>query len=137
MATGLQTKTFTSAGASLTTSFTTVNALLASTNVNMNVPEGFTKCVRLSMSCTPQQDSATDGISIFKLSSDGVVTQQIFAGPGWSNQAAGPLGGNTGEPVVIESASGIFDVNAGNAIDIAVGVTTAEVCDVAISLTFA
>jgi hypothetical protein len=134
---GLQTKTFTAAAASLSTSFTTVNAILASTNVNMNVPEGFTKCVRLSMSCTPQQDSATDGISVFKLSSDGVVTQQIFAGPGWSNQAAGPLGGNTGEPVVIESASGIFDVNAGNAIDIGVGVTTAETCDVAISLTFA
>ena len=134
---GLQTKTFTAAAASLSTSFTTVNSILASTNVNMNVPEGFSKCVRLSMSCTPQQDSATDGISVFKLSSDGVVTQQIFAGPGWSNQAAGPLGGNTGEPVVIESASGIFDVNAGNAIDIGVGVTTAETCDVAVSLTFA
>ena len=134
---GLQTKTFTAAAASLSTSFTTVNAILASTNVNMNVPEGFTKCVRLSMSCTPNQDSTTDGISVFKLSSDGVVTQQIFAGPGWSNQAAGPLGGNTGEPVVIESASGIFDVNAGNAIDLSVGVTTAETCDVAISLTFA
>jgi len=134
---GLQTKTFTAAGASLTTSFTTVNALLASTNVNMNVPEGFTKCVRLSMSCTPQMDSATDGISIFKFASDGVVTQQLFSGPAWSCQAAGPLGGNSAGPVVIESAQGIFDVNAGNAIDISVGVTTAETCDIAVSLTFA
>ena len=134
---GLQTKTFTSAGASLTTSFSSVNALLASTNVNMNVPEGYTKCVRLSMSCTPQMDSATDGVSIFKLASDGVSVQQVFSGPAWSCQAAGPLGGNSAGPVVIESASGIFDVIAGNAIDISVGVTTAEVCDIAISLTFA
>jgi len=134
---GLQTKTFTAAGASLTTSFTAVNALLASTNVNMNVPEGFTKCVRLSMSCTPQMDSTTDGVSVFKFASDGVVTQQVFSGPGWSCQAAGPLGGSPGTPVVIESAQGIFDVNAGNAIDISVGVTTAETCDIAVSLTFA
>ena len=134
---GLQTKTFTAAAASLTTAFTTVNALLASANVNMNVPEGFTKCVRLSMSCTPQMDSATDGISIFKFASDGVVTQQLFSGPAWSCQAAGPLGGNSAGPVVIESAQGIFDVNAGNAIDISVGVTTAETCDIAVSLTFA
>ena len=134
---GLQTKTFTAAAQSLTTSFTGITSLLATSNVNMNVPEGFSKCVRMSLSFASDHTAATDGVSIFKLSGDGVPTQQIFAGPSWTNQAAGPLTGNNGQPVVIESSSGIFDVSAGNAIDISVAVTTAETADVAVSLTFA
>lgn len=133
---GLQTKTFTLAAQSFVAgTFTSVNGLLGAT-ANNNIPEGYNKCVRLSMSCTPQQDSATDGISVFKIAGDGAVVQQLFSGPGWSIQAAGPLGGNVGMPVVIESASGIFDVNAGNALDISCSVTTAETCDVSISLTY-
>ena len=88
------------------------------------------------MSCTPQQDSATDGISVFKFAGDGVAVQQVIAGPGWSNQAAGPLGGNNGQPVVMESSTGVFDVLAGNQIDMSVSCTTAETCDIAVSLTF-
>ena len=133
---GLQTKTFTLAGASLVAgTFTSITQLLGST-ANTNVPENFNKLVRVSMSCTPQQDSATDGISVFKFAGDGVVTQQIIAGPGWSNQAAGPLGGNNGQPVVMESSTGVFDVHSGNQIDMSVSCTTAETCDIAISLTY-
>ncbi len=133
---GLQTKTFTLAGASLVAgTFTSITQLLGST-ANTNVPENFNKLVRVSMSCTPQQDSATDGISVFKFAGDGVVTQQVIAGPGWSNQAAGPLGGNNGQPVVMESSTGVFDVHSGNQIDMSVSCTTAETCDIAISLTY-
>ncbi len=131
-----QTKTFTAAAASLDTSFTSVNALLASSNVNMNVPDGYNKVIRVSMSLSPDHTSATDGCSVFKFAGDGVVTQQIMSGPSWSNQAAGPLCGNNGQPVVIESSAGVFDVTAGNAIDISVGATTAETADISISLTF-
>ncbi len=133
---GLQTKTFSLAAASLAAgTFTSITQLLGST-ANTNVPEGFNKLVRVSMSCTPQQDSATDGISIFKFAGDGVAVQQVIAGPGWSNQAAGPLGGNNGQPVVMESSTGVFDVHSGNQIDMSVSVTTAETCDIAISLTY-
>ena len=133
---GLQTKTFSLAAASLAAgTFTSITQLLGST-ANTNVPEGYNKLVRISMSCTPQQDSATDGISIFKFAGDGVSVQQIFAGPGWSNQAAGPLGGNDGQPVVMEAAGGLFDIIAGNQIDFSASVTTAETCDVAISITY-
>jgi len=100
-------------------------------------PEGMTKVVRISMSATPQQDSATDGVSIFAFKGDGVSVQQIFAGPGWSNQAAGPLGGNDGQPVVIENAGGLFDIIPGNQIDFSASVTTAETCDIAVSITYA
>ena len=133
---GLQTKTFTLAGASLVAgTFTSITQLLGST-ANTNVPENFNKLVRVSMSCTPQQDSATDGISVFKFAGDGVAVQQVIAGPGWSNQAAGPLGGNNGQPVVMESSTGVFDVLAGNQIDMSVSCTTAETCDIAVSLTY-
>ena len=133
---GRQTKTFTAAAASLDTSFTSVNALLASSNVNMNVPEGYSKVIRVSMSLSPDHTSATDGCSVFKFAGDGVVVQQTLSGPSWSNQAAGPLCGNDGQPVVIESSAGVFDCVAGNAIDISCGVTTAETADISISLTF-
>jgi len=133
---GLQTKTFSLAGSSLVAgTFTSITQLLGST-ANTNVPEGYSKLVRVSMSCTPQQDSATDGISIFKFAGDGVAVQQIIAGPGWSNQAAGPLGGNNGQPVVMEASTGVFDVLASNQIDMSVSCTTAETCDIAISLTY-
>jgi len=133
---GLQTKTFSLAGASLVAgTFTSITQLLGST-ANTNVPEGYNRLVRVSMSCTPQQDSATDGISIFKFAGDGVAVQQVIAGPGWSNQAAGPLGGNDGQPVVMEAASGVFDVLASNQIDMSVSVTTGETCDIAVSLTY-
>jgi len=133
---GLQTKTFSLAGTSLVAgTFTSITQLLGST-ANTNVPEGYSRLVRVSMSCTPQQDSATDGISIFKFAGDGVAVQQVIAGPGWSNQAAGPLGGNNGQPVVMEASTGVFDVLASNQIDMSVSVTTAETCDIAISLTY-
>jgi hypothetical protein len=133
---GLQTKTFSLAGASLVAgTFTSITQLLGST-ANTNVPEGYSRLVRVSMSCTPQQDSATDGISIFKYAGDGVAVQQVIAGPGWSNQAAGPLGGNNGQPVVMESSTGVFDVLAGNQIDMSVSCTTGETCDIAVSLTY-
>jgi len=133
---GLQTKTFSLAGTSLVAgTFTSITQLLGST-ANTNVPEGYNRLVRVSMSCTPQQDSATDGISIFKFAGDGVAVQQVIAGPGWSNQAAGPLGGNNGQPVVMEAASGVFDVLASNQIDMSVSCTTNETCDIAVSLTY-
>jgi len=133
---GLQTKTFTLAGQSFTAgTFTSVSGLLGAT-ANNNIPEGYNKCIRVSMSCSPNHDSATDGISVFKIAGDGAVVQQLFSGPSWSNSAAGPLCGNNGMPVVIESATGVFDVNAGNALDISMSVTTAETCDVSISLTY-
>jgi len=133
---GLQTRTYTLAGSSLTAgSFTSISQLMGSAQSTTN-PEGMRKVVRISMSATPQMDSATDGVSIFKFAGDGVSVQQIFAGPSWSVQAAGPLGGNDGQPVVLESANGIFDIIAGNQIDFSVSCTTAETCDIAISITY-
>ena len=133
---GLQTKTFSLAGASLVAgTFTSITQLLGST-ANTNVPEGYSRLVRVSMSCTPQMDSATDGISIFKFAGDGVAVQQVIAGPSWSVAAAGPLGGNNGQPVVMEASTGVFDVLASNQIDMSVSVTTSETCDIAISLTY-
>ena len=95
-----------------------------------------TKVVRISMSCSPDHTSATDGCSVFKFAGDGVSVQQIMAGPSWSNQAAGPLDGNNGMPVVIENSGGIFDIIAGNQIDFSVSCTTAETVDVALSITY-
>lgn len=133
---GLQTRTYTLAGSSLTAgTFTSISQLLGSAQSTTN-PESMRKVVRISMSCTPQQDSATDGVSVFKFAGDGVSVQQIFAGPSWSVQAAGPLGGNDGQPVVIENSGGVFDIIAGNQIDFSVSCTTAETVDVALSITY-
>ena len=134
---GLQTRTYTLAGSSLTAgTFTSISQLLGSAQSTTN-PEGMTKVVRLSMSCSPDHTSATDGISVFKYAGDGVSVQQIMAGPSWSNQAAGPLDGNNGQPVVMESSSGLFDIIPGNQIDFSVSCTTAETVDVAVSITYA
>jgi hypothetical protein len=133
---GLQTRTYTLAGQSFTAgTFVNISQLMGSSQSTTN-PESMTKVVRISLSCTPQQDSATDGISIFKFAGDGVSVQQIFAGPAWSNQAAGPLGGNDGQPVVMENSNGLFDIIAGNQIDFSASCTTAETCDVAVSITY-
>jgi len=133
---GLQTRTYTLAGQSFTAgTFVAMTGLMGSTQSTTN-PEGMTKVVRISLSATPQQDSATDGISIFKFAGDGVSVQQIFSGPAWSNQAAGPLGGNSGEPVVMEAAGGLFNIISGNQIDFSASVTTSETCDVSISITY-
>ena len=132
---GLQTRTYTLAASSLTTSQTAITSLLGSSQSTTN-PEGMNKVVRISMSCTPDHTAATDGISIFKFAGDGVSVQQIFAGPSWSNQAAGPLGGNDGQPVVMESAGGIFDIVPGNQIDFSCSVTTSETLDVAVTITY-
>ena len=134
---GLQTRTYSLAGQSLTAgTFVAMSQLMGSTQSTTN-PEGMTKVVRISLSATPQQDSATDGVSVFKFAGDGVSVQQIFAGPGWSVQAAGPLGGNDGQPVVIENSAGLFDIIPGNQIDFSVSATTAETCDLAVSITYA
>jgi len=134
---GLQTRTYSLAGQSITAgTFVAMSQLMGSTQSTTN-PEGMTRVVRISLSATPQQDSATDGVSIFKFAGDGVAVQQIFAGPGWSVQAAGPLGGNDGQPVVIENSAGLFDIIPGNQIDFSVSCTTAETCDLAISITYA
>jgi hypothetical protein len=134
---GLQTRTYTLAGSSLTAgTFTSISQLLGSAQSTTN-PEGMTKIVRLSLSCSPDHTSATDGVSVFKFAGDGVDVQQIFAGPSWSNQAAGPLDGNNGQPVVLESASGLFNIKPGNQIDMSVSCTTAETVDVAVSITYA
>jgi len=133
---GLQTRTYTLAGSALTAgTFTSISQLLGSAQSTTN-PEGMRKVVRISMSCSPDHTSATDGVSVFKFAGDGVSVQQIFAGPAWSNQAAGPLDGNNGMPVVLESANGIFDIIAGNQIDFSVSCTTAEIVDVALSITY-
>ena len=137
MAQGLQTRTYTLAGSALTAgTFTSISQLLGSAQSTTN-PEGMTKVVRISLSCSPDHTSATDGVSVFKFAGDGVSVQQIFAGPSWSNQAAGPLDGNNGMPVVMESASGLFSIIAGNQIDFSVSCTTAETVDVAVSITYA
>ena len=134
---GLQTRTYTLAGSALTAgTFTSISQLLGSAQSTTN-PEGMTKVVRLSLSCSPDHTSATDGVSVFKFAGDGVSVQQIFAGPSWSNQAAGPLDGNNGQPVVMEAANGLFDIIAGNQIDFSVSCTTAETVDVAVSITYA
>ena len=134
---GLQTRTYTLAGSSLTAgTFTSISQLLGSAQSTTN-PEGMSKVVRLSLSATPHHDSATDGVSVFKFAGDGVSVQQIFSGPAWTIQAAGPLMGNNGEPVVMESASGLFDIIPGNQIDFSVSCTTSETCDVAVSITYA
>ena len=134
---GLQTRTYTLAGSSLTAgTFTSISQLLGSAQSTTN-PEGMTKGVRLSLSCSPDHTSATDGVSVFEFAGDGVSVQQIFAGPAWSNQAAGPLDGNNGQPVVMESSSGLFDIIPGNQIDFSVSCTTAETVDVAVSITYA
>ena len=134
---GLQTRTYTLAGSSLTAgTFTSISQLLGSAQSTTN-PEGMTKVVRLSLSCSPDHTSSTDGVSVFKFAGDGVSVQQIFAGPAWSNQAAGPLDGNNGQPVVMESSSGLFDIIPGNQIDFSVSCTTAETVDVAVSITYA
>jgi len=133
---GLQTRTYTLAGQSFTAgTFVSLNSLMGSSQSTTN-PENMRKVVRISLSATPQQDSATDGISIWKMSGDGVSVQQIFSGPGWSNQAAGPLGGNNGQPVVMEAAGGLFDIIPGNQIDFSCSVTTAETLDVSVSITY-
>ena len=134
---GLQTRTYTLAGSSLTAgTFTSISQLLGSAQSTTN-PEGMSKVVRLSLSATPHHDSATDGVSVFKFAGDGVSVQQIFSGPAWTIQAAGPLMGNNGEPVVMESASGLFDIIPGNQIDFSVSCTTSETCDIAVSITYA
>ena len=133
---GLQTRTYTLAGSSLTAgTFTAISQLLGSSQSTTN-PEGMTKVVRISMSCSPDHTSATDGCSVFKFAGDGVSVQQIMAGPSWSNQAVGPLDGNNGMPVVIENSGGVFDIIAGNQIDFSVSCTTAETVDVALSITY-
>ena len=125
MTQGLQTRTYTLAGSSLTAgTFTSITQLLGASQSTTN-PEGMSKVVRLSMSCSPDHTSATDGISVFKYAGDGVKVQQIMAGPSWSNQAAGPLDGNNGQPVVMESRTGLFDIIPGNQIDFSVSCTTA------------
>ena len=134
---GLQTRTYTLADSSLTAgTFTSISQLLGSAQSTTN-PEGMSKVVRLSLSATPHHDSATDGVSVFKFAGDGVSVQQIFSGPAWTIQAAGPLMGNNGEPVVMESASGLFDIIPGNQIDFSVSCTTSETCDIAVSITYA
>jgi len=133
---GLQTRTYTLAGSSLTAgTFTSISQLLGSAQSTTN-PESMQKVVRISMSCTPDAAGTTDGCSVFKFAGDGVSVQQIFAGPSWSVQAAGPLGGNNGMPVVIENSGGVFDIIAGNQIDFSVSCTTAETVDVALSITY-
>jgi len=133
---GLQTRTYTLAGSSLTAgTFTSISRLLGSSQSTTN-PESMQKVVRISLSCSPDHTSATDGVSVFKFAGDGVSVQQIFAGPSWSNAAAGPLDGNNGMPVVIENSNGIFDIIAGNQIDFSVSCTTAETVDVAVSITY-
>ena len=134
---GLQTRTYTLAASSLTAgTFTSITQLLGASQSTTN-PEGMSKVVRLSLSCSPDHTSATDGVSVFKFAGDGVSVQQIFAGPSWSNQAAGPLDGNNGQPVVLESSTGLFSIIPGNQIDFSVSCTTAETVDVAVSITYA
>ena len=133
---GLQTRTYTLAGSSLTAgTFTNISQLLGSSQSTTN-PEGMRKVVRISMSCTPDAAGTTDGASVFKFAGDGVSVQQIMAGPAWTSQAAGPLVGSSGMPVVIENSGGVFDIIAGNQIDFSVSCTTAETVDVALSITY-
>ena len=134
---GLQTRTYTLAGESLTAgTFAGISQLMGASQSTTN-PEGMTKVVRIALSATAHQDSATDGVSVFKFAGDGVSVQQIFSGPSWTIQAAGPLMGNNGQPVVIENSAGLFDIIPGNQIDFSVSATTTETCDIAVSITYA
>ena len=66
MAQGLQTRTYTLAGSSLTAgTFTSISQLLGSAQSTTN-PEGMSKVVRISLSATPHEDANTDGVSVFK-----------------------------------------------------------------------
>ena len=133
---GLQTRTYSLAGSSLVAgTFTAMTQLMGSTQSTTN-PEGMNKVVRIAMHCVPNHDSATDGLSIFAFKGDGVSVQQIFAGPGWSNAAAGPLEGNNGQPVVLEAAGGLFNIIPGNQIDFSISCTAAETVDAAITITY-
>ena len=133
---GLQTRTYSLAGSSLVAgTFTAISELMGSAQSTTN-PENMRKVVRIALHCVPDAGSTTDGVSVFKFSGDGVSVQQIFAGPGWSNQAAGPLDGNNGQPVVMEAAGGLFDIIPGNQIDFSVSCTTAETVDAAITITY-
>ena len=133
---GLQTRTYTLANTDVVAgTFSSISQLLGSAQSTTN-PESMRKVVRISMSAAPKMDSATPGCSVFKFAGDGVSVQQIFTGPSWSVQAAGPLGGNNGMPVVIENSGGVFDIIAGNQIDFSVSCTTAETVDVALSITY-
>ena len=133
---GLQTRTYTLANTDVVAgTFSSISQLLGSAQSTTN-PESMRKVVRISMSAAPKMDSATPGCSVFKFAGDGVSVQQIFTGPSWSVQAAGPLGGNDGMPVVIENSGGLFDIIAGNQIDFSVSCTTAETVDVALSITY-
>jgi len=134
---GLQTRTYTLANTDVVAgTFTSISQLLGSSQSTTN-PESMQKVIRISMSAAPKMDSATPGCSVFKFAGDGVSVQQIFTGPSWSVQAAGPLGGNNGDPVVIENAAGLFDIIAGNQIDFSVSCTTAETLDISLSITYA
>jgi len=135
---GLQTRTYTTDGGSslVAGTFTALSGLMGSSQSTTN-PEGMNKVVRISLSATADADAATDGVSVFKFAGDGVSVQQIFAGPSWTIQAAGPLMGNNGQPVVIENSAGLFDIIPGNQIDFSVSCTTAETCDIAVSITYA
>jgi len=133
---GLQTRTYTLAQSSLVAgTFTSISQLLGSAQSTTN-PEGMQKVVRISMSCEPIANGTTSGCSVFKFAGDGVSVQQLFGGPSWSISAAGPLVGNDGQPVVMESASGLFDIIPGNQIDFSVSCTTAETCDITLSITY-
>jgi len=135
---GLQTRTYTTDGGSslVAGTFTALTGLMGSSQSTTN-PEGMNRVVRISLSATADADAATDGVSVFKFAGDGVSVQQIFAGPAWTIQAAGPLMGNNGAPVVIENSAGLFDIIPGNQIDFSVSCTTAETCDIAVSITYA
>ena len=133
---GLQTRTYTLANTDVVAgTFSSISQLLGSAQSTTN-PESMRKVVRISMSAAPKMDSATPGCSVFKFAGDGVSVQQIFTGPSWSVQAAGPLGGNDGMPVVIENSGGLFDIIAGNQIDFSVSCTTAETLDISLSITY-
>ena len=133
---GLQTRTYTLANTDVVAgTFSSISQLLGSAQSTTN-PESMRKVVRISMSAAPKMDSATPGCSVFKFAGDGVSVQQIFTGPSWSVQAAGPLDGNNGMPVVMEAAGGLFDIIAGNQIDFSVSCTTAETLDISLSITY-
>jgi len=75
---GLQTRTYTLAGSALTAgTFTSISQLLGSSQSTTN-PEGMSRVVRISMSCSPDHTSATDGCSVFKFAGDGVSVQQSY-----------------------------------------------------------
>jgi len=75
-------------------------------------------------------------VQFLNLQGMGFQYNKSWGGPSWAPSAAGPLVGNDGQPVVIESANGLFDIIAGNQIDFSVSCTTAETVDVALSITY-